>query len=102
MNKGNTIPENESTKTAKITYEQLEAYAAQTTEQAKKLFQENQVLRKAIYEHSLKEVEVALRCLDHADKFSPKFIEAVVERIEEIMNPQKESEEETTDNTKKD
>ena len=78
----------------KLTYEQLEAYAAQTTEQAKKIFQENQML-KALYEHSLKEVEIAIRCLDHADKFSPEFIKSVVERIEEIMNPQKETKEET-------
>lgn len=80
---------------SKLTYEQLEAYAAQTTEQAKKIFQENQMLKKALYENSLKEVEIAIRCLDHADKFSPEFIKSVVERIEEIMNPQKEAKEET-------
>ena len=79
----------------KLTYEQLEAYAAQTTEQAKKIFQENQMLKKALYENNLKEVEIAIRCLDHADKFSPKFIKSVVERIEDIMNPQKETKEET-------
>lgn len=79
----------------KLTYEQLETYAAQTTEQAKKIFQENQMLKKALYENSLKEVEIAIRCLDHADKFSPEFIKSVVERIEEIMNPQKETKEET-------
>ena len=79
----------------KLTYEQLEAYAAQTTEQAKKIFQENQMLKKALYENNLKEVEIAIRCLDHADKFSPEFIKSVVERIEEIMNPQKETKEET-------
>lgn len=77
----------------KLTYEQLEAYAAQTTEQAKRVFHENQMLRKALYEHSLREVEIALRCLDHADKFSPDFIKSVVGRIEEIMNPQKGAEE---------
>lgn len=78
----------------KLAYEQLEAYAAQTTEQAKKIFQENQMLKKALYEHSLKEVEIAIRCLDHTDKFSPEFIKSVVERIEEIMSPQKETKEE--------
>ena len=80
--------------TPKLTYEQLEAYAAQTTEQAKKIFQENQMLKKALYDNNLKEVEIAIRCLDHADKFSPEFIKSVVERIEEIMNPQKETKEE--------
>lgn len=79
----------------KLTYEQLEAYAAQTTDQAKKIFQENQMLKKALYEYNLKEVEIAIRCLDHADKFSPEFIKSVVERIEDIMNPQKETKEET-------
>lgn len=79
--------------TTKLTYEQLEAYAAQTTEQAKKVFHENQILRKALYEQSLKEVEIAIKCLDHTDKFSPKFIKDVVNRIEEIMTPQKETEE---------
>lgn len=73
----------------KITYEQLEAYAAQTTEQAKKIFKENQMLKRALYEQSLKEVEVALKCLDHADLFSTAFIDAVVKRIEEIMDPRK-------------
>lgn len=79
----------------KLTYEQLEAYAAQTTDQAKKIFHENQMLKKALYEQSLKEVELAIRCLDHADKFSPEFIKSVVGRIEEIMNPQGGTKEET-------
>lgn len=71
----------------KLTYEQLEAYAAQTTQQAQRVFQENQMLRKALYEQSLKEVELALKCLDHAEKFSDKFIVAITEKIEEIMTP---------------
>lgn len=83
----------------KLTYEQLEAYAAQTTEQAKRVFQENQMLKKALYENSLREVEIAIRCLDHADKFSPAFIKSIIDRIEEIMNPQKE---ETSDNKEED
>lgn len=83
----------------KLTYEQLEAYAAQTTEQAKRIFQENQMLKKALYENSLKEVELAIKCLDHEDKFSSAFIKAIVSRIEEIMNPQRE---ETSDNKEED
>lgn len=84
----------EGTTQQKLTYEQLEAYAAQLTEQAKKIFQRNQVLEKAFYENSLKEVEIALKCLDHADKFSPEFIKNVTERIELVMNPNKEAKEE--------
>lgn len=81
--------------TQKLTYEQLEAYASQTTAQAQKIFQENQMLKKALYEHSLKEIEIAVKCLDHADKFSPEFIKNVTERIELVMNPNKEAKEET-------
>lgn len=74
----------------KLTYEQLEAYAAQTTEQAKKIFHENQMLKKALYENSLREIEVAVKCLEHADKFSPEFVKAITARIEELMNPNRE------------
>ena len=84
----------ESTTQTKLTYEQLEAYAGQLAEQAKKIFQRNQALEKALYENSLREVEIALKCLDHADKFSPEFIKNVTERIELVMNPNKEAKEE--------
>lgn len=80
----------ENKNASKLSYEQLEAYATQTTEQAKKILQENQMLRKALYEYNLKEVEIALKCLDHSDKFSPEFISSVVNRIEEVMTPSKE------------
>ena len=40
---------NSGKRAQKLTYEQLEAYAAQTTEQAKKVFQENQMLKKALF-----------------------------------------------------
>ena len=84
----------EGTTQQKLTYKQLEAYTAQLTEQAKKIFQRNQALEKALYENSLREVEIALKCLDHADKFSPEFIKNVTERIELVMNPNKEIKEE--------
>ena len=74
----------------KLTYEQLKAYAAQTTEQAKQIFRENQMLKKALYDQRLREVEIALKCLDHADKFSTAFVDSVVQRIEQIMSPQRE------------
>ena len=77
----------EKKKSAKLTYEQLEAYTAQTTERAKKIYQENQMLKKALYEQSLREIEIALKCLDHKDLFSNKFIDATVTRIEELMDP---------------
>ena len=92
--KVNMEEKKESTTQTKLTYEQLEAYASQLAEQAKKIFQRNQALEKALYENSLKEVEIALKCLDHADKFSPEFIKNVTERIELVMNPNKEAKEE--------
>ena len=87
----------EEKKTQKLSYEQLEAYAAQTTEQAKKIYQENQMLKRALYEQSLKEIEIALKCLDHKEMFSKEFIDASVQRIEELMNPKKEDSEEEGD-----
>lgn len=76
----------------KLTYEQLAAYAQQTSAQAKKIWEENQMLKQALNEanmtNNFKEVELALRCLDHAEMFSPEFIEAVVKRLEEVLTPQ--------------
>ena len=86
----NKKEEEKKTTQTKLTYEQLEAYAGQLAEQAKKIYQRNQVLEKALYENGLKEVEIAIKCLDHADKFSPEFIKAVTKRIEYVMNPQNE------------
>ena len=78
----------------KLTYEQLEAYAQQTVEQAKKVFQENQMLKQALnranLENSFREIECALKCLDHADMFSTEFIQTIVQRLEEVLSPAKE------------
>lgn len=78
----------------KLSYEQLEAYAQQTTEQAKRIFHENQMLKQALdranYDTTIKEIECALKCLDHAEMFSPEFINAIVKRLEEVLTPTKE------------
>jgi predicted transcriptional regulator len=92
--KVNMEEKKESTTQTKLTYEQLKAYASQLAEQAKKVYQRNQELERALYQNSLREVEIALKCLDHADKFSPEFIKSVTERIELVMNPNKEVKEE--------
>ena len=78
-NKNNNIQES-----PKLSYEQLKSYVDQLREQAKRVFQENQVLKQAI---SSKDIEYAFRCLDHASLFSKEFIQAVVKRLEELMNP---------------
>lgn len=92
--KVNMEEKKEGTTQQKLTYEQLKAYAAQLTEQANKIYKRNQELERALYQNSLREVEIALKCLDHADKFSPEFIKSVTERIELVMNPNKEAKEE--------
>ena len=65
----------------KLSYEQLRAYADQLREQAKRVFQEKQAVNS-------RDIEYAFRCLDHAELFSKEFIQAVVKRLEELMNPE--------------
>ena len=84
----------------KLSYEQLEAYASQIVEKAKELYAENQRLKEVLYNQNLKEVELAIKCLDHADMFSIEFINAVVERVETIMNPRPVEEEREEDTPK--
>lgn len=88
-------------KKEKLSYEQLESYTAQLTERAKAVFMENRKLKEMLYEQSLKEVEIALKCLDHADMFSEEFINDVVERIEIVMSPKQKEEPKTEEDTKK-
>lgn len=82
----------------KLTYEQLEAYAQQTVEQAKKIYKENQMLKQALnranLDNNFREIECALKCLDHADMFSTEFIQAIVKRLEEVLNPTRSEDEE--------
>lgn len=89
----------------KLTYEQLSAYAQQTQMQAKKIWEENQMLKQALNEANLtnnfKEVELALKCLDHVELFSPEFIEKIVKRLEEVLTPQTEEKPEETPKEKK-
>lgn len=81
-----------------ITYEQLKAYADQTALRAQKIFQENQALKQALQQermnNTFREVELVLKCLDHAEMFSPEFINAVTTRLEEVLTPIKEENEE--------
>lgn len=82
----------------KLSYEQLKAYADQLREQAKKIFQENQILRQAV---NSKDIDYAFKCLEHADLFSKKFIKDIVSRLEELMSPDKVTEEKTTNKEEK-
>jgi len=80
----------------KLSYEQLEAYAQQITARAQEAFKENQVLKQALAKASMdnnfKEIECVLKCLDHADMFSPSFLDKVIARLEEVLTPQSEEE----------
>lgn len=75
----------------KLTYEQLEAYTNQTVTQAQKLAEEYEKLREAykqlVSERGIAEMNLALKCLEHKDLFSPEFIKSIVSRIEESLSP---------------
>lgn len=76
----------------KLSYEQLKAYTDQLRENAKRVYQENQALKQAM---NSRDIEYAFKCLDHADLFTKDFIQAVVNRLEELLNPERPINEET-------
>lgn len=86
----------------KLTYEQLEAYAQQTTIQAQKVFEENKALRQALQQERLnnnyKEIELVLKCLEHKELFSDDFISTVVKRLEEVLCPAEPEDSEEVEN----
>lgn len=92
------------TKETKLTYEQLTAYAQQISTQAKQIWEENQQLKKALQEallnNSFRESELALKCLDHMELFSPSFIDAIVGRLEEVLSPTATAEDSTDEESK--
>lgn len=86
-------------KKEKLSYEKLEAYAAQMQDQANRLYRQNIEFKKQLESNvrvlGLKELECALKCVELKDSFSGKFINKVIKRIEEILDP--EAKEETKD-----
>ena len=92
---------NGNTQSKKLTYEQLEAYAQQTVMQAQKVFEDNKALRQALQQERLnnnyREIELVLKCLDHKELFSEKFISAIIERLEEVLYPAEPEKSEKTD-----
>lgn len=86
----------------KLTYEQLTAYTQQILTKAEQLQKENVALRRVLEErtnaNNYKEIELALKCLDHKDTFPEDFIKKVTGRLIEILDPSektKEDKEET-------
>ena len=71
-------------KTPELSYEQLKAYVLQMEAQAKKVYQENMTLKQII---NSKDIDYAFKCLEHKELFSKPFINNLVERLEEILDP---------------
>lgn len=82
---------NKGNEESKLTIEQIKAYAEQTTIRAKKIFEENQMLKQALQQeranNNFKEIEIVLKCLDHKELFSKTFIDSIIKRLEEVLTP---------------
>lgn len=76
----------------KLTYEELEAYAQQTTARAKQIYDENVKLKQTMQDLSIQmnysDINLAFKVLDHADKFRPEFVQEVINRLEFVLAPQ--------------
>ena len=76
----------------KLTYEELEAYAQQTTARAKQIYDENMKLKQAMQDlraqMNYSDINLAFKVLDHADKFRPEFVQKVTDRLEHVLTPQ--------------
>lgn len=79
-------------KKEKLSYEKLEAYAAQMQDQANRLYRQNIEFKKQLESNvrvlGLKELECAFKCVELKDSFSKEFITKVIKRIEEILDPE--------------
>lgn len=82
----------------KLSYEQLEAYANQTAIQANRIIQENKELRKELERISTQtnfaEINLAFKVLEYEKFFSQEFIQKVVKRLEVVLTPMNEEQEE--------
>ena len=76
----------------KLTYEELEAYAQQTTARAKQIYDENMKLKQAMQDLraqiNYSDINLAFKVLDHADKFKSEFVQKVTNRLEIVLTPQ--------------
>ena len=76
----------------KLTYEELEAYAQQTTARAKQIYDENMKLKQAMQDlraqMNYSDINLAFKVLDHANKFRPEVVQKVIDRLEIVLTPQ--------------
>ncbi len=80
----------------KLSYEELEAYAQQTTARAKQIYEENQKLKQAMQDLRMQmnytDINLAFKLLDHKENFNKDFVKKVVERLELVLTPSEEQE----------
>ena len=80
----------------KLSYEELEAYAQQTTARAKQIYEENQKLKQAMQDLRMQmnytDINLAFKVLDHKEDFNKDFVKKVVERLELVLTPSEEQE----------
>lgn len=79
----------------KLSYEQLEAYANQTTIQANRIIKENKELVEEIKrlrnQTNFAEISMAFKVLEFKDCFDPTFVSKVINRLQEVLTPEEES-----------
>lgn len=82
----------------KLSYEQLEAYANQTTIQANRIIKENKELVEEIKhlrnQTNFAEINMAFKVLEFRDCFDPSFVDKVVKRLQEVLTPETEESQE--------
>lgn len=82
--------------TKKLSYEELQSYAQNMSQQADVMGQEIQKLRMALHRQSrenfYQELHFAFKVVENSDKFSPEFVKMTIGKIEEAMTPVKEEE----------
>lgn len=81
----------------KLSYEQLEAYCNQIVTKAQALVTENNALKQelnsVLHNNGIAEINLALKCLELKENFSPEFITAISKRVEEMLTPEQPKEE---------
>lgn len=86
------MAEEKNKQSQKLTYEQLEAYANQTTIQANRIIKENKELMEEVKhlrtQTNFAEINMAFKVLEFKDCFDPSFVDKVVKRLQEVLTPE--------------
>lgn len=89
------MAEEKKNQTQKLTYEQLEAYANQTTIQANRMIKERKELVEEIKrlrdQTNFAEISMAFKVLEFRDCFDPTFVSKVINRLQEVLTPEEEN-----------